>query len=123
MLEAENRYDRTSDIWSTTSLELANIVTGLKFTSRFTYNLKNNLYKNFSPIRDEVGKPSLTNNLDETTYRADAWKTENTLTYDNTFNDMHTVGVLLSTTADHYSKRGLEVNGKDLSDEIGRAHV
>ncbi len=117
MLEAENRYDRTSDIWSTTSLELANIVTGLKFTSRFTYNLKNNLYKNFSPIRDEVGKPSLTNNLDETTYRADAWKTENTLTYDNTFNDMHTVGVLLSTTADHYSKRGLEVNGKDLSDE------
>ena len=44
-------------------------------------------------------------------------KTENTLTYDNTFNDMHTVGVLLSTTADHYSKRGLEVNGKDLSDE------
>ncbi len=40
-----------------------------------------------------------------------------TLTYDNTFNDMHTVGVLLSTTADHYSKRGLEVNGKDLSDE------
>ena len=117
LLEAENRYDRTSDIWSTTSLELANIVTGLKFTSRFTYNLKNNLYKNFSPIRDEVGKPSLTNNLDETTYRADAWKTENTLTYDNTFNDMHTVGVLLSTTADHYSKRGLEVNGKDLSDE------
>lgn len=117
LLKAENRYNRTSDIWSTTSLELANIVTGLKFTSRFTYNLKNNLYKNFSPIRDEVGKPSLTNNLDETTYRADAWKTENTLTYDNTFNDMHTVGVLLSTTADHYSKRGLEVNGKDLSDE------
>ena len=50
LLEAENRYDRTSDIWSTTSLELANIVTGLKFTSRFTYNLKNNLYKNFSRI-------------------------------------------------------------------------
>ncbi len=117
LLEAENRYNRTSDIWSTTSLELANIVTGLKFTSRFTYNLKNNLYKNFDPIRDEVGKPSLTNTLDETTYRADAWKTENTLTYDHTFNDMHTVGALLSTTADHYSKRGLEANGKDLSDE------
>ena len=57
----------------------------------------------------------MTNNLDETTYRADAWKTENTLTYDNTFNDMHTVGVLLSTTADHYSKRGLEVNGKEMT--------
>ena len=44
--------------------------------------------------------------------RADAWKRKTQLTYDNTFNDMHTVGVLLSTTADHYSKRGLEVNGK-----------
>lgn len=35
----------------------------------------------------------------------DAWKTENTLTYDNTFGK-HTVGALFSTTADHYSKRG-----------------
>ncbi len=117
LLEAENRYDRTSDIWSTTSLEVANIVTGLKFTSRFTYNLKSQLYKNFSPIRDEVGKPALTNTLNETTYRSDKWKTENTLTYDNTFNDEHTVGVLLSTTADHYNKRELKVEGKDLSDE------
>ena len=44
----------------------------------------------------------------------DAWKTENTLTYDNTFGK-HTVGALFSTTADHYSKRGLEAIGKDLS--------
>lgn len=46
----------------------------------------------------------------------DAWKTENTLTYDNTFGK-HTVGALFSTTADHYSKRGLEAIGKDLSSE------
>ena len=50
-------------------------------------------------------------------YRTDAWKTENTLTYDNTFNDKHTVGALFSTTADHYSVRGLEVDGKNFSDE------
>ena len=117
LLEAHNRYDKTSSMWSTTSLEIANIVPGLKFTSRFTYNLDNRNYKNFSPIRDEVGKPELSNSLSNYNYRTDAWKTENTLTYDNTFNDKHTVGALFSTTADHYAMRGLEVNGKDFSDE------
>lgn len=116
LLEADNRYDRTSDVWSTTSLEIANILQGLKFTSRFTYNLQSNYYKNFAPIRDEVGKPNLNNELDETTFRSDTWKTENTLTYDRIF-DKHTVGALLSTTADHYNKRGLEVTGTNLSDE------
>ena len=73
-------------------------------------------YKKFNPIRDEVGKPNLSNNVQEQSYRMDAWKTENTLTYDNTFGK-HTVGALFSTTADHYSKRGLEAIGKDLSSE------
>ena len=117
LLEAHNRYDKTSSMWSTTSLEIANVVPGLKFTSRFTYNLDNQNYKNFSPIRDEVGKPELSNSLKNYNYRTDAWKTENTLTYDNTFNDKHTVGALFSTTADHYVMRGLEVDGKNLSDE------
>lgn len=44
LLGADNRYDRTSDVWSTTSLEIANILQGLKFTSRFTYNLQSNYY-------------------------------------------------------------------------------
>lgn len=116
LLEADSRYDKTSDAWSTTNLEIANIIPGLKFNSRFTYNLKSNLYKNFAPIREEVGKPNLSNTLTETTYRQDSWKTENTLTYDNSFGK-HTVGALLSTTADHYSKRRLEVEGKDFADE------
>ena len=116
LLEADNVYDKTSSIWSTTTLEIANVVPGLKFTSRFTYNLDNNYYKSFTPIRDEVGKPFLSNTLNESSYRGDAWKTENTLTYDNSFGD-HTVGALLSTTADHYSLRGLEVTGTDLDDE------
>lgn len=116
LLEAENLYDKISDIWSTTSLEIANVLPGLKFTSRFTYNMKTNHYKKFNPIRDEVGKPALSNNLQETTYRRDAWKTENTLTYDKTFGE-HTVGALFSTTADHSETRGLEVTGKDFADE------
>ena len=116
LLEAENLYNKTSDGWSTTSLEIGNVLPGLKFVSRFTYNLQNYYYKKFNPIRDEVGKPNLSNNVQEQSYRMDAWKTENTLTYDNTFGK-HTVGALFSTTADHYSKRGLEAIGKDLSSE------
>jgi len=116
LLEAENLYNKTSDVWSTTSLSIGNVLPGLKFVSRFTYNLQNYYYKKFNPIRDEVGKPNLSNNVQEQSYRMDAWKTENTLTYDNTFGK-HTVGALFSTTADHYSKRGLEAIGKDLSSE------
>lgn len=116
LLEADNIYDKTTSVWSTTNLEIANIIPGLKFNSRFTYNVENNYYKQFSPIRDEVGKPDLSNSLTESSYRGDTWKTENTLTYDNSFSQ-HTVGALLSTTADHYNVRGFEVNGQDLSDE------
>ena len=116
LLRAENRFNRTSDVWSTTSLQIANIIQGLKFTSRFTYNLKTNNYKNFRPIQDEPGKPNNSNSLDVTNYRTDVWKTENTLTYDNSFGN-HTVGALFSTTADHYNVRGLKVNGKNFADE------
>lgn len=116
LLEAENVYDKTSDVWSTTSLNIENVIPGLKFVSRFTYNLATNHFKKFNPIRDEVGKPMLSNNLQSTTYRADAWKTENTLTYDHTFGN-HTIGALFSTTADHHETRALEVEGKDLADE------
>ncbi len=115
-LASKNIYDRTSDTWSTTTLEIGNVVPGLKFVSRFTYNLQSNYYKQFSPRRDEVGKPDGSNSLTESTYRTDQWKTENTLTYDNTFGK-HTVGALLSTTADHYNVRGFEVDGKTFSDE------
>lgn len=116
LLKAESRFNRTSDVWSTTSLQIAHVIPGLKFISRFTYNLKSNNYKNFRPVQDEPGKPNKSNSMDVTNYRRDAWKTENTLTYDNTFGK-HTVGALLSTTADYFVTRGLNVNGKNFTDE------
>ena len=97
-------------------LEVGNVVPGLKFVSRFTYNVTNYNDKTFVPKREEVGKPYLTNEYTNYNYRTDRWKTENTLTYDNTFGQ-HTVGLLASTTADHYATRGLNVDAKDFSDE------
>jgi TonB-linked SusC/RagA family outer membrane protein len=115
-LKADTRYNKTSNIWTTTSLEIADVIKGLRFTSRFTYNLASNYYKNFSPIRDEVGKPNTSNSLSESTYRTDAWKTENTMTYDRVFGD-HTISALVSTTADHYEQRGFSVSASGFADE------
>ncbi len=115
-LLAHNQYNKSSDLWSTTKLELANIVPGLKFVSRFTFNLYSSYYKNFTPIRDEIGKPALVNTMTESTARNTSWETENTLTYDKTF-DKHTVGALFSTTADRYVGRGFSVDAKNFADE------
>lgn len=116
LLCAENRYNRTTDLWSTTTAEIANIVPGLKFISRFTYNVVQNNYKNFNPIVDEPGKPNANNNLTESNYRTDKWIAENTLTYNNNFGK-HNVSGLFSVTADHYEARNLQVVGTNFADE------
>ncbi len=116
LLKASNIYDRNSSVWSTTTLTIGNIVPGLKFVSRYTYNLNNTYYKGFTPRRPEVGKPNLENSMSESASRYSKWLTENTLTYDNTFG-AHTVGALLSTTADRMYQRGLSINGQNLADE------
>ncbi len=116
LLMAHNQFSKSSDLWSTTKLELGNIVPGLKFVSRFTFNLYNSYYKNFTPIRDEMGKPALVNEMEVSSSRNIQWETENTLTYDKTFGK-HTVGALVSTTTDYYSGRGIQGSGKDFADE------
>ena len=116
MLKADTNFNKTNDTWTTTTLEIANIIEGLKFTSRFTYNLSTNYYKNFIPMRTEVGKPDTSNSLSESTYRTDSWNTENTLTYDHVFGK-HMVSALLSTTADHYDSRGFGVSASGFANE------
>ncbi|WP_039867029.1 SusC/RagA family TonB-linked outer membrane protein, partial [Prevotella bivia] len=109
-------YNKTSDMWSTTSLQLHDIVPGLKFTSRFSFNIENNFYKEFNPMRPESGKPQLFNEMNESAYRYKKWMTENTLTYDNAFGK-HNLGLLLSTTANKLVQRGVSVYARGFSDE------
>ncbi|MBQ4389741.1 MAG: TonB-dependent receptor [Bacteroidales bacterium] len=116
LLLADTRYDHTTKFWTTTGLEIANIVKGLKFNSKFTYNNSQWLYKNFNPKRPEIGKPALDNKLKWITSRDEEWRTENTLTFDRTFGK-HTVGALLSTTANRSWGRGFSLVGKDFEDE------
>lgn len=115
-LEAHSVYGVTTSFFTTTSLEVANIIKGLKFTSRFSYNISNYFSKNFYPKRTEIGKPDLNNNLNYDANRGDEWKTENTLTYDRTFGD-HTVGALVSTTSNWWESRGFAANGREFADE------
>ena len=116
LLLAETRYNHAARFWTTTGLEVANIVKGLKFRSNFTYNVEHDLYKNFEPKRTEIGKPLLENKLKWITERNEGWRTENTLTFDRTF-DKHTVGALLSTTANREWGRGFSLVGKGFEDE------
>lgn len=116
ILSANNLYNRSNKFWSTSGLEIANIVKGLKFNSRFTYAVETAFSKEFSPKRTEIGKPDLSNTLYYDTSRSDEWKTENTLTYDRTFGK-HTVGALVSTTANHYEARGFSAKGDSFTDE------
>ena len=116
ILEAENQWNRSSNIFTTTTLQIHDLIPGLKFTSRYSYSVNNYISKSFSPKRDEVGKANPVNSLTEYSSRSSKWMTENTLTYDKTFGK-HTIGLLFSTTADKSS--GFEFNGyrEGFSDE------
>lgn len=113
---ADYQFNKSSNMFTTTSLEVGNIVKGLRFISRFSYYQNHYLGKSFTPRRPEVGKPDLSNTL---TYNGSAswgWKTENTLSLDRSFGK-HNLGALLSTTADYDTGRGFSVDANDLADE------
>ena len=112
-----NHYGRNNSLYTTTSLEIGNLpfIKGLKFVSRFTFYVDNAYNKNFNEAMTELGRND-PNSLDISTSRNQGWKTENTLTYDRTFGK-HTVGALVSTTADTWSGKGFSVNGKKFDNE------
>lgn len=107
--------------YTSTALEIGNFdkVKGLKFISRFTYNTDNSLNKSFSPKILECGSPKYNNTLSYSAGKGNTWKIENTLTYDHTFGK-HSVGALLSTTADHYWGSGISISENGFDDESAK---
>ena len=116
MLLADTSYGHSTSFWSTTGLEIANIVKGLKFNDMFSYNIGQGLSKNFNPKRPEIGKPSLTNSLSESASRSDGWRNEATLTYDRTFGK-HTVGALGAFTVNRDWNRGFSMSASSFDIE------
>ncbi|MCQ2149478.1 MAG: TonB-dependent receptor [Bacteroidales bacterium] len=117
-LDANTRYNRWNSLYTTTGLEVGNLpfIKGLKFSSRFTFYVDNGYTKEFVPKITEVGKPENNNSLNYSTYRNQGWKIENTLMYDRTFGK-HTVGALVSMTADKWDNRGFSLTGSEFADE------
>lgn len=115
-LLASTLRDRTRSISTTTQLKVENFVPGLKFVSRFSFRGSNWYYKEFVPKATEPGKPNGVNQLYYDTNTYSYWETENTLTYDNTFGD-HTIGALISTTADRSRTRGFSAGGRNFDNE------
>ena len=116
LLLADTIYNQNTSFWTTTGLEIANIVKGLKFVDQFSYKIDQSYYKSFSPKRPEIGKPSLTNSLYEKSSRSDGWRNEATLTYDRTFGK-HTVGALAAFTANRDWERGFDMQASSFDIE------
>ena len=111
-----NSWNGSTSIWSTTAMEIANIVKGLKFNTQFIYNLNYGMSKGFTYKVQEVGAVNLSNVLQWNASRSDTWRQENTLTYDRTFGK-HTVGALGAVTLHHYNGRGFGLKGVGFADE------
>ena len=109
-------WNGSTNFWSTTGLEVANVIKGLRFRTQFTYNLNQSMSKDFTHRVLEVGAASDANGLSWNTGRSDKWIEETTLTYDRTFGK-HTVGVLGAMTFDHYNARGFSLSGSGFEDE------
>ncbi len=116
LLLANTHYGHQTSFWTTTGLEIANIVSGLKLNTLFTYNIDQYLNKDFKPKRPEVGKPDLNNRLGWQAGRSDSWRSESTITYDKTFGK-HTLGILGAATFDRANGRGFETWGTGFDDE------
>lgn len=109
--------NKTLDIQSVSELTINNLVTrGLSFITRFSYRQGQTFYKNFIPRRTEPGKPNNSNQLDYSTEKRNNWIWENTLNYARVFNG-HSVGLMLSTTAQQNGAKGFKASAKTFDDE------
>ena len=115
-LTSNTEHKLPIDFNSSTFLEVADIIDGLRFTSRFTYRLHYDWNKMFVPRVPEPGKSILDNELAYSAGREQYWESENTLNYDRTFG-AHTIGALVSTTLNSMEGRNFGVAGRTFDRE------
>ncbi|MCQ2178982.1 MAG: SusC/RagA family TonB-linked outer membrane protein [Bacteroidales bacterium] len=126
-LLGDDNWNRSQSMQSHTALVLHDIVPGLKFTSRFSYWMSHNYYKNYHYYRYEItgrqeSSSSTSSELSEGASTSANWKTENTLSYDKVFGK-HTVSAMVSTTADaNCTGYSLGISGLGFDDEDAVYH-
>ncbi len=109
-------YNKSNDLQSVTELSVSEVIKGLTVLSRFSYRQTNSLYKNFEPRRTEPGKPNDQNTLSYSTNKGYTWIWENTANYSRVFN-RHTIGAMVSTTAQENGARGFSAGAKGFDNE------
>jgi TonB-linked SusC/RagA family outer membrane protein len=109
-------YNKSSNVISTSELRVTGLIKGLDISSRFSYSAANSLYKSFSPMRTEPGKPNARNSLDYSTGKSFGWIWENTINYSRVFGK-HNIGAMVASTAKEDGYRGFSVSGKDFGRE------
>ena len=120
-LLGDSQWNSNNNFQTHTSLQIHDIIPGLKFTSRYSYWLNHNIYKNFHYYRYEItgrqeSSSAMASNLSEGASYSTQWKTENTLSYDQTFGK-HTISAMASTTADAATGRDFSITGTGFEDE------
>lgn len=95
------------------------ILDNLKLKSSFGINSKTRNFQQFKPKSPEVSKTRTDqNSLDYLTGEQQDWSLETTLTYNDTFKDVHNLTLLAGNTLQRFQSTLFSVTGRDFSSEL-----
>ena len=95
------------------------ILNNLKLKSSFGINSKTRSFQQFKPKSPEVSKTRTDqNSLDYLTGEQQDWSLETTLTYNETFKDVHNLTFLAGNTLQSFQSTLFSVTGRDFSSEL-----
>lgn len=114
-------HNKGNSLQSISEFTISDIIPDLTFISRYSYRQSNSFYKHFEPRRTEPGKPNNMNTLSYSTDKSFHWIWENTLSYNKLLGD-HSIGAMLSTTAQENGGRGFRAGARGFENEAGWAN-
>jgi TonB-linked SusC/RagA family outer membrane protein len=95
------------------------ILDNLKLKSSFGINSKTRNFQQFKPKSPEVSKTrTYQNSLDYLTGEQQDWSLETTLSYNETFKDLHNLTLLAGNTLQRFQSTLFSVTGRDFSSEL-----
>jgi TonB-linked SusC/RagA family outer membrane protein len=95
------------------------ILDNLKLKSSFGINSKTRNFQQFNPKSPEVSKTKTDqNSLDFLTGEQQDWSLETTLSYNETFKDVHNLTLLAGNTLQRFQSTLFSVTGRDFSSEL-----
>lgn len=96
----KNVVDETESVKLLTSMwGEYDITKNIQFRTLYSLDYNSNKYEYFMPDLDRGSTPQGNSNVDRTLY----WSIQNTLSYDKSFKDVHSLNILLGQSADKHS--------------------